>query len=117
MNGGIIFFRSTALKASSEFYRERIGCELWLDQGGCHILKYRNMIFGLCDREKADTQGMITFVYESREDVDAIYSKLSDIADSPAKDNADYRIYHFFAKDPEGRAIEFQYFWDSMPEV
>jgi len=37
---------------------------------------------------------------------------LKDIALFEPKDNPDYKIYHFFAKDTEGRSIDFQYFWD-----
>jgi catechol 2,3-dioxygenase-like lactoylglutathione lyase family enzyme len=114
MNGGIIFFRTTKLAETSQFYREEVGCELWLDQGGCHILKFSNLLFGLCQRESADTQGMITFVYRDRESVDGMYRRLEDIAESSPRDNPDYRIYHFFARDPDGRAVEFQFFWDEL---
>jgi ADP-ribose pyrophosphatase YjhB (NUDIX family) len=57
---------------------------------------------------------MITFVYPDRESVDAIHRTLEDIAETEPRDNPDYRIYHFFARDPDGRAIEFQYFWDDL---
>jgi predicted lactoylglutathione lyase len=118
MIGGIVFFRTENLTEVSEFYTDRIGCSLWLDQGGCRILKFHNMLFGLCQRDTTDREGMITFVYASREDVDRMHQELSDRAQGPVKDNENYRIYHFFAEDPDGRAIEFQFFWDShMGEV
>jgi len=61
--------------------------------------------------------GLITFFFKSKADVDTAYEELKDIAVSPPKENKKYAIYHFYAKDPEGRSIEFQYFmhpvdWD-----
>lgn len=93
-----------------EFYIEQIGCELWLDQGDCKLFRHGNFIFGLCDRDEAETQGMLTFFYSSREDVDRMYERFKQAAVSPPKYNERYSIYQFFAKDPEGRSLEFQYF-------
>jgi catechol-2,3-dioxygenase len=117
--GGIVFFKTTRLDEVSHFYRHIIGCDLWLDQGKCHILKYGNMLFGLCQREKADLCGMITFVYPDRKGVDQIYGKIKDTLkdntdNSVPRDHPEYRIYHFFTRDPEGRSVEFQYFWDDL---
>jgi len=58
----------------------------------------------------ADTTGVITFFYPRTEDVDRAYRELSDVAISEPKHNPRFRIYHFYAKDPEGRDIEFQHF-------
>jgi predicted lactoylglutathione lyase len=110
--GGIVFFQSKNLEEVSKFYTEKIGCKLWLDQGGCHILQFENMLIGFCQRDHIDNQGMITFYYPSHEEVNQMYRQLKDIAQSEPKDNTNYKIYHFFAKDPEGRSIEFQYFWE-----
>lgn len=110
--GGIVFLRTTQLEKIDSFYVGEVGCELWLDQGGCRIYQHGNMLLGFCDRDKPDTEGMITFYYATREEVDAMYKKFSSIADDPPKENDRYKIYHFFAKDPEGRTIEFQYFWE-----
>lgn len=110
--GGIVFFQTRILAELSEFYIEKIGCSLWIDQGGCQVFQFGNMLFGLCQREKADCLGMISFNFSSREEVDKMYKKLTDIAMAEPVDNSLYRIYHFYAKDPEGRNIEFQYFWD-----
>ncbi|MFO7843683.1 MAG: VOC family protein [Bacteroidales bacterium] len=110
--GGIVFFKTQNLQEVSRFYTGKVGCKLWLDQGGCHILQFENMLIGFCQRENADIQGMITFYYPSHDEVNQMYKQLKGIALSEPKDNPDYKIYHFFAKDPEGRSIEFQYFWD-----
>lgn len=64
-----------------------------------------------------DLQGMYTFVYSSREDVDNMYNELKDIADAPPRDNERYRTYQFFATDPEGRNLEFQAFLHPLTVV
>ena len=110
--GGIIFFQTRQQSQLHTFYIEKVGCKLWLEQGGCQIFQFENMLFGFCQREKIDDLGMITFFYSSREEIDTIYDQLKDIALQQPKDNPMYRIYHFYAKDPEGRNIEFQYFWE-----
>jgi len=72
------------------------------------------MLFGFCQRDKIELGGLITFFYPSRELVDEMYRRITKMADAAPKDNPNYRIYHFYAKDPDGRAIEFQYFWDEI---
>lgn len=108
--GGIIFFQTQNIEKLHDFYINEVGCTLWLDQGGCQIYQHGNMLFGFCQRENADLEGMITFFYTQKSTVDDMYVKFKSIATSEPKDNPKYKIYHFFATDPEGRAIEFQYF-------
>lgn len=107
---GIIFFKTNKLDTLKEFYVNEVGCDIWLKQADCIIFKFGNMLFGFCDREVVDTGGMITFFYETQSEVDVMYEKLSSIAEALPSMNPKYDIYHFFAKDPEGRAIEFQWF-------
>lgn len=83
---------------------------VWLEQEDCIILSHGNLLLGFCDRESPEINGMITFFYPSKEDVDAMYEMLSHIATSEPKENEKYEIYQFFAQDPEGRVIEFQAF-------
>jgi hypothetical protein len=108
--GGIVFFQTKMQAELSKFYTEKVGCKLWMDRGGCHIFQHGNMLFGLCQREVADDLGMITFFYSSREEVDEMYEKCKDLALEKPKENDYYGIYHFYAKDLEGRNIEFQHF-------
>jgi predicted lactoylglutathione lyase len=115
--GGIVFFTTTRLKEIKDFYIDQIGCKLWIDQGNCAILRYGNLLVGFCVGKKSEPEAVITFFYESREGVDRQYQKFKSIAISPPQENKKYRIYHFYARDPEGRSIEFQYFkhpidWD-----
>jgi hypothetical protein len=92
------------------FYVDRTGMEIWLQQKDCVILSHGNLLIGFCQRDRSETDGMITFFYPSREEVDRIFAELQDIASTDPAENQRYRIYQFFAADPEGRALEFQAF-------
>ena len=114
---GIVFFSTSKLDEIKDFYIERIGCELWLDQGSCAILKYGNLLIGFCQGQEADLDTLITFFFENKADVDEMYDELKASAQAAPKENKKYRIYHFYARDPEGRSMEFQSFlhpidWD-----
>lgn len=107
---GIIFVKTAALETVIAFYTDRIGMKIWLRQPDVVILKHGNLLLGLHLQHVAEAVGLITFLYGSRAEVDAMYEKLRDIATGPPKRNDPYDIYHFFAHDPEGRAIEIQCF-------
>jgi len=94
----------------ARFYTRRIGMETWLQQDDCVILRHGNLLLGFCERPETDCAGTITFFYDSREDVDAMHGNLVDIATTQPATNDKYRIYQFFARDPEGRILEFQHF-------
>jgi len=114
--GGIIFIHTTMLDTLKDFYINEVGCELWLDQGTCAILKHGNQLFGFCETSEPDLCGILTFFYTETKMVDHMYMKLHDRADMPPSKNDKYRIYHFFARDPEQRRIEFQVFLHELPE-
>jgi nitroreductase len=107
---GIIFLGTKKLAEIHDFYINNVGCDLWMDQGGCQIFRHGNMLFGFCDRDHVDDQGVITFFYEKKNDVDIMYERFKSIALDSPKLNETYKIYHFYASDPEGRSIEFQQF-------
>jgi len=107
---GIVFLGTRRLDALKDFYLRRVGCRLWLEQADCVLFAHGNLIFGFCQRGEADTGGIITFFYESKDAVDQMYDRFKDIALSPPAHNDKYRIYQCFARDPEGRMVEFQYF-------
>ncbi len=111
---GIVFLKTTNLKKITDFYINSIGCRIWMDQGDCIILSHGNFLLGFCEREKTDRDGILTFFYESREEVDEMYQQFQDIAVSPPEFNRNYPIYNFFAKDPDGRDIEFQSFTEPI---
>ncbi|MFP4489802.1 MAG: hypothetical protein ACLFN1_10905 [Bacteroidales bacterium] len=116
-HGGIIFYQTTNLKQLHKFYTEKVGAALWLDQGGCRIYRFGNMLFGFCQREETEKGALLTFFYPTRELVDEMHRRLKGYAESEPKDNAAYRIYHFYARDPDNRSIEFQYFWDEIEDI
>ncbi len=107
---GIVFFKTQKLEELKIFYTNQIGCGLWLDQGDCIILKKGNLLFGLHQQNSADKDALITFFCDSRTEVNLHYNKLKAIAEVAPSVNEKYRIYNFFAEDPEGRKLEFQYF-------
>jgi catechol 2,3-dioxygenase-like lactoylglutathione lyase family enzyme len=107
---GIVFLRTREFERVVAFYRERVGMTMWLEQPGIAVLRHDNLLLGFHRQYEADTQGVFTFFYEMRAEVDAMHQRLADVALGPPKENAKYRIYHFYARDPEGRTIEFQQF-------
>ena len=107
---GIVFFRTQKLGELKDFYLNQVGCQLWQDQKDCLIFKNGNFLFGFCERDDVDKEGIITFFYDRKEKVDQFYEKFKKVAFSPPSMNVKYQIYHFFAPDPEGRKVEFQYF-------
>ena len=45
---GIIFFKTQKLAELRNFYINKVGCELWMDQKDCLIFRAGNMLFGFC---------------------------------------------------------------------
>jgi catechol 2,3-dioxygenase-like lactoylglutathione lyase family enzyme len=107
---GIVFFRTRRLDEIVRFYTEQVGCELWMDQGTCKILRHGGFLFGFCDGEEAETNGVLTFVYGDRGSVDFAYELFAASAVDPPREHPCFPIYNFFSRDPEGRLIEFQVF-------
>jgi nitroreductase len=107
---GIVFLRTKDLNSVIDFYVSTIGATVWLDQRVCIIVKHGNLLLGFCQSETSDTELMITFFYPHKAEVDKMYQNLKEIADTKPAENRKFHIYHFFAKDPEGRALEFQSF-------
>jgi hypothetical protein len=134
MQGGLIFIKTRDRRKLVDFYTGRCEMQIWLEQPNITILSHGNFLLGLhqtnnnknndktnnnddidCD-EQDNTTGIgtdgitYTFVYPSVSSVNAMYRKLSDIAVSSPINNEVYRIHQFFARDPEGRRLEFQAF-------
>lgn len=107
---GIIFFGTKNLNGIKEFYANKITMEVWMEQSDCVILKHGNLLLGFCQREEAENQGIITFVYENTDQVYNMYKRFRLEALAEPVVNEKYNIYHFFVKDPEGRMVEFQTF-------
>ncbi|MHA1576641.1 MAG: VOC family protein [Candidatus Thorarchaeota archaeon] len=114
---GIIFFKTRMLDRIVQFYVSKVGMTIWLEQKDCIILQFDNMLMGFCQRETSETEGVISFDFDEKERVDEMYEQFKDLAVDPPSVFDKYRIYQFFAKDPEGRIIEFQSFLDKMKPV
>ncbi|MGD2246953.1 MAG: nitroreductase family protein [Candidatus Methanofastidiosia archaeon] len=108
---GILFFQTADMASVQKFYTEKVGAQIWLKQKGCIILKHGNLLFGFCQQDTSEPANVIlTFFYPDKQSVNTQYQILKNRAESPPQESEQYRIYHFFATDPEGRAIEFQCF-------
>lgn len=114
---GIVFFRTRILKKIQEFYTSKLGMKVWLEQEDCTIFQHDNLLVGFCKRDTCEIGGMITLFYNSKSEVDALYSRLRSLAEDSPRENQKYKIYQFFAEDPEGRTVEFQYFLHSIPPI
>jgi catechol-2,3-dioxygenase len=117
MVGGIVFLRTAQFDEVKSFYLGRVGMTVWLEQPDISILRHGNLLLGLHRQPTADLAGVVTFFYDSREAVDTMYAKLSDIATTEPRENKKYSIYNFFGADPEGRAIEFQHFLHPLSPI
>ena len=107
---GIIFFKTKELDTLKSFYIDKIGCQLWQEKQGNVVLKNGNFLFGFTQGEEAEVAGALTFFYEKMEEVDHLYETIKEIAVFAPVMNDSHEVYHFFAKDPEGRIVEFQSF-------
>ena len=114
---GIVFFKTKMLNQIAEFYTKEVGMTIWLTQANCIILRFENMLVGFCQDDFGELGGLITFYYDSKEQVNELYEKFKDIASEPPRENEKYQIYNFFAKDPEGRGIEFQSFLHEVEPI
>ncbi len=113
---GIVFFNTENIENLKNFYLDRIGCDLWMDQEDCIVFKHDNFLFGFCIRDSVDTQGMVSFFYSSKEEVDGMFEEFKEDADNPPELNKKYPVYHFFTNDPDGRTVEFQSFTTNIED-
>ncbi|MCB0114531.1 MAG: VOC family protein [Caldilineaceae bacterium] len=112
----VTFLYTRDLARTTRFYEDVVGLPLVLDQGSCVIYAAApNAFLGFCERIDAPQppQGIIfTFVTE---DVDGWHDHLLthgvEITKPPTFYET-YNIYHLFALDPNGYALEFQRFLD-----
>lgn len=113
---GIVFFKTLHLDDITTYYCNTLNCTLWLDQGDCKIIRHGNLMIGFHTGDRVDRDALITFFYDEKSDVDRMYERMKPTAESSPVTNEKYRIYQFFARDPEGRRLEFQYFSHQVAE-
>ncbi|WP_375504109.1 VOC family protein [uncultured Nostoc sp.] len=114
----ITFFYTHNLNASREFYEQKLGLELWLDQGTCRIYTVSGSGYlGLCQTSEistppADKQSSVIFTLVTQQ-VDEWFEYLKERGvefEKPPTLNEKYNIYHCFLRDPSGYLIEIQRF-------
>ncbi|MHA1213347.1 MAG: VOC family protein [Candidatus Heimdallarchaeota archaeon] len=118
----ITFLQTDDLEKTTEFYSEVLRCKLVVDQGQCRIFQTAKESFiGFCSHEfleRDKSSVCLTFVCDSKEEVNQWYERLQKngllVKDHP-KVNAKFKIYNFFAEDPNGITIEIQYFLHPFP--
>lgn len=118
----VTFLYVADLAISNHFYEDVLGLAMVLDEGACRIYRVAGEAFiGLCRNEnrKVDPEGVtVTFVTNR---VDYWYERLIDhgvTVEGPPKVTEEFKIYNFFARDPDGARLEFQKFLDPVwPEA
>jgi hypothetical protein len=106
---GIVFYRTDQRTRVVTFSRSRLGFEGWLTQdAGYRILRRDNLLREFCSPRSPDTDGIVTVVVGDRDAVDERYDDLEDVSRGPPEENDEFRIYQFFADDPDGRTVEIQ---------
>lgn len=115
---GIVFLPTRIPGEVVDFYRTQLEMTVWLRQPDITILRHENLLVGFQTTHDLTTapQALITFFYPTRFAVDAVYDRLSGTALSPPKETPQYRIYNFYAVDPEDRTFECQCFLHELPE-
>ena len=112
----VTFLYVRDLEEGATFYSGILGLEQVLDQGACRIFRVAGEAFlGLCAgaKEGGVPEG-VTFTFVTPE-VDAWHGRLAEngvTIEGPPRENERFRIYNFFARDPDGHRLEFQRFLD-----
>ncbi|MDZ7955289.1 VOC family protein [Nostoc sp. DedQUE09] len=113
----ITFFSTHNLNTSTEFYEQKLGFELWLDQGTCRIYTVSDSGYlGLCQASETtpatDKHSSVIFTLVTQQ-VDEWFEYLKERGvefEKPPTLNEKYNIYHCFFRDPDGYLIEIQRF-------
>jgi len=113
----ITFLYTPDLQRAVPFYEDVLGLQLVHDQGTCRIylVTDNRAYLGICEGRTPRTPDGVIFTFVTQ-DVDAWYERITAkgfICEHAPKVNADYGIYHFFMKDPNGYLIEVQRFLDT----
>ncbi|MFN7173079.1 MAG: VOC family protein [Fimbriimonadaceae bacterium] len=112
----ITFYPVSDLARTRQFYGERLGLTLKLDQGRCLIYQVSaSGYFGFCECpgvEAQDASPIMTFVCQQVDEVFEEWSAQGVETEEAPKLNEKFQIYHFFARDPDGYRLEVQRFED-----
>ena len=111
----VTFLLVADLDASTDFYVEKMGLHVVLDQGDCRILQVTDTAFvGLCQRaDRGDPSAILLTLVTN--DVDGHHERLSKAGvtcEKPPALHPKYNVYHAFYRDPDGYLVEVQRFLD-----
>lgn len=117
MKDVIHFYRVSNLDLARKFYSDILGFKLYKDQVDCLIYDVEGISkigFCLFSKEFILCDSIITFVYETTDEIDHMYHLLKSRLLTPLDitTNEKYQIYHFFVNDFNGLKVEFQVFLD-----
>lgn len=119
----ITFLYTRDLTTSARFYEDKLGLQLWLDQGTCRIYRVMGESYlGVCQASDssiltADNPTGVIFTLVTQQ-VDEWYEYLKAQGvefEKPPSTNEKYKIYHCFLRDPNGYLIEIQRFLHDLP--
>ena len=114
ITAGITFLKVEDIQRSHTFYGEGLGLEMVIDQGQCRIYRLTESSYvGVCERpESGSSNVVVTIVTDDVADWHDRFVTAGAETDGEPRENSEYRIYHFFATDPDGHVLEVQRFWD-----
>jgi hypothetical protein len=117
----IHFYKSSDLAKVIAFYSNILELPLYKDQGSCLIYQlhtHSHIGFCLHHPKEVPASTCITFVYDTVQEVDSTYQRLSKLIklEQLPSYHPTFQIYHFFCQDFEGRTIEIQTFLEDTHE-
>lgn len=107
----IHFYTCKNLKETEEFWI-KMGLSIYMRQPGITILDSKEGMIGFVEKahHTAPEYSCISFVKQSKEEIDKIYESLKEEALNPPAIHPTAPVYSFFLKDPNGYTVEFQVF-------
>ncbi|CAN5451839.1 VOC family protein [soil metagenome] len=118
IHGLIPFYPCHDLAATADFYSRDLKLPLARDQETCLIFRVTaGAYLGFCqhDGPLPRHQGLILTLLAN--DVDGLYGRLRSLGvetEGAPRLSEGYRIYHFFARDPDGYRLEVQRFVEPL---
>ncbi|GIV09460.1 MAG: hypothetical protein KatS3mg019_1551 [Fimbriimonadales bacterium] len=112
----ITFLPAPNWEATRSFYEQVLGLRIALEQADCVIYQVAGAGYlGFCQRAETPQPAERVILTLVSQEVDAWYAHLQthgvEITQPPSL-NEQYKIYHLFARDPNGYMIEIQRFED-----
>ncbi len=114
--GLINFYGTDDLEKTTAFYEGILELELIKDQGKCRIFSVPGGgALGFCIHMNITTKNKSPIITLLSDNVDGAYQKLIErgyrVPHKPVL-NEEFKIYHFFTRDPSGYTVEIQKFLD-----